>query len=120
MKASLLAAICGVALACGPAALAKETAGDQGKPRMAPRKVLTQFDTDKNGKIEGAEAEALRKAYAGDLKKQLAPFDRDSDGRLDDREIAAIRMKASPKAGGLPRAKTPADGKSEAKDAPVE
>lgn len=98
---------------------AKERTGEDARPRMAPRKVLTHFDTNKDGRIDGKEADALRKAFAGDLKDQLAPFDIDRDGRLDDREIAAIRMKASPSAGGLPERKPTKKNRGPVSEAPV-
>lgn len=72
---------------------------DGKKAKMGPRKVLAQFDTNKNGKIDGGEVEKLRQAFAGDLKEQLKRFDLNGDGKLDDAEVAAIKLKSSAKDG---------------------
>ena len=80
----------------------KESEKDAARPRMNVRKVMTQFDKDKNGKIDGTEAEALRKAFEGDLKSQLSKYDRDGNGKLDDAEIERYWQTGEPcdKAGG--------------------
>lgn len=109
----------GMAMVLGTGAQAKEAEGDEAKPKMGPRKILTQFDKDKNGKIEGAEAEELRKAFSGDLKSQLAKLDRDGNGKLDDSEIKAIKAKAAPNAGGTAALKKDKKDKKPAGDAPV-
>ena len=73
-------------------------AKEVGKPsekaaQMGPRKLLSGFDANKNGRIDGPEVEKLREAYAGALREELARFDLDGDGRLDDREVAGIRVR---------------------------
>ena len=97
----------------------KESEKDAARPRMNVRKVMTQFDKDKNGKIEGTEAEALRKAFEGDLKSQLSKFDRDGNGKLDDAEVAAIKVKAAVDAGGVAAPKGPPKTKRPGEGAPV-
>jgi len=108
-------------LVSGASAVAKEADKDKEdiKPKMGPRKVLTQFDTNKNGKIDGNEVEELRKAFAGDLKAQLAKLDKDGNGKLDDAEIAAIKPKAAPDAGGVVTPKKARKAKKPAEDAPA-
>ncbi len=120
-KTMLKTLVCGLgmALVLGTGVQAKEAEGEDAKPKMGPRKVLTQFDKDKNGKIEGAEAEELRKAFSGDLKSQLAKLDRDGNGKLDDSEIKAIKAKAAPNAGGTVAPKKAKEAKKPAEDAPV-
>jgi Ca2+-binding EF-hand superfamily protein len=117
----LKALVCGLgmALVLGTGVQAKEAEGEDAKPKMGPKKVLTQFDKDKNGKIEGAEAEELRKAFSGDLKSQLAKLDRDGNGKLDDNEIKAIKSKAAPDAGGTAAPKKGKKPKKPTEDAPV-
>jgi hypothetical protein len=113
--------VAGMALAVfSGVAHGKEAEKDAARPRMNVRKVMTQFDKDKNGKIEGAEAEALRKAFEGDLKSQLSKFDRDGNGKLDDAEVAAIKVKAAVGAGGVVVPKGPAKPKRPGEGAPVE
>src|SRR5205085_2850003 len=62
----------------------KAAAGDA--PKMG--KILKTYDTNGDGKIDGAEAEALKKAFASDAS--LKGLDKDKDGKLSDEEIAAI------------------------------
>lgn len=106
--------------ALGMGLLAKEPDKAGGRAKVAPRKVMTQFDKDKNGKIEGAEADALRKAFDGDMKKELAAFDRDGNGKLDDAEIGGIRARAASGSGGLPPRKNGEKTKKPGQNAPVE
>jgi Ca2+-binding EF-hand superfamily protein len=109
-----------VVLALAGSVQAKDKA-DGKKAKMGPRKVLTQFDTNKNGKIDGAEAEKLRQAFAGDLKEQLKRFDLNGDGKLDDAEIAAIKLKKSDKDAAATPAPAPgtAGAKNPAVNAPA-
>ena len=92
------AALLGVALV-GGTVRAEDAKPEAPKPveakveKMGPKKVLEKFDSNGDGKITGAEAEALRKAFAGKWKKQLERYDKDGNGKLDDNEIAAIKPK---------------------------
>ena len=71
-----------------PAQAGKGTKPAKGDgPKMG--KILKTYDTNSDGKIEGDEATALRKAFdRGDAS--LKGLDTDSDGKLSDAEIAAI------------------------------
>src|SRR3954463_6151665 len=54
-------------------------------------RIFAEFDTNKNGVIDGDEVAAVRKAFAADPKGQFARFDANHDGKLDDAEIAEIK-----------------------------
>lgn len=58
-----------------------------------PGMLLKKYDADKNGTIEGTEAEALRKAFDADKTGPLKKLDTNNDGTLDDSEIAAIKAR---------------------------
>ena len=67
----------------------KAAKGDKGD---RPGKVLRGFDTNKNHEIDGAEIEAVRKAYEADKTGPLKRFDANNDGKIDDTEIAALKF----------------------------
>ena len=46
--------------------------------------LLKKYDTGKNGAIDGAEVESLRKAFDADKTGPLKRFDANNDGKLDD------------------------------------
>ncbi len=113
-----MAALLGLALA-GGMARAEEAKKDAAKPetvtpdpaktaKMGPKKVLEEFDKNGDGKITGAEAEALRKAFAGARKAQLERYDKDGNGKLDDSEIAAIKSKKATKKAAADAKESPA------------
>jgi Ca2+-binding EF-hand superfamily protein len=54
-------------------------------------KIFAEFDTNKNGVIDGDEIAAVRKAFAADPKGPFARYDANHDGKLDDAEIAEIK-----------------------------
>ena len=54
-------------------------------------RLFAQYDTNKNGVIDGDEIAALRKAFADEPKGALHQYDSNGDGKLDDKEIAAIK-----------------------------
>ena len=54
-------------------------------------RIFAEFDTNKNGVIDGDEVAAVRKAFAANPKGQFASYDKNADGKLDDAEIAAIK-----------------------------
>jgi hypothetical protein len=62
-------------------------------------KIFAEFDTNKNGVIDGDEIAAVRKAFAADPKGQFARFDTNRDGKLDDSEIAEIKPPGAKKDG---------------------
>ncbi len=75
-----------------------QAAADKGgrhKHHHRVRHFLRRLDADKNGKIEGAEADKLRKVFAEKpkAKKRLQRMDKNQDGQLDDSEISAIHVK---------------------------
>ena len=60
--------------------------------------LLKKYDTGKNGAIDGAEVESLRKAFDADKTGPLKRFDANNDGKLDDTEVAAIRARHAKRA----------------------
>jgi hypothetical protein len=52
---------------------------------------MSQFDLDKNGKLEPAEREAYLKHLEDERKKFIQQFDKNSDGLLDEEERKAAR-----------------------------
>ena len=70
-----------------PAQAGKGKAGKVGKKAKAA--LLATYDKDGNGKIDGAEVDALKKDFAAG-KPELKALDTNNDGTLSDEEIAAI------------------------------
>jgi len=70
-----------------------------GKNKNPNRGIVTQFDTSKDGTIDGAEKDALRAAFKAGTDASLKTLDTNSDGSLDDNEIAAIKAKSGGKGG---------------------
>ena len=62
-------------------------------------RIFAEFDTNKNGVIDGEEIAAVRKAFAAAPKGQFAAYDKNNDGKLDDAEIAAIKPPGAKKDG---------------------
>lgn len=54
-------------------------------------RIFAEFDTNKNGVIDGDEVAAVRQAFAAHPKGQFASYDKNADGKLDDAEIAGIK-----------------------------
>jgi len=52
---------------------------------------MSQFDLDKNGKLEPAEREAYLKHLDDERKKFIQQFDKNGDGLLDEEERNAAR-----------------------------
>ena len=52
---------------------------------------MSQFDLDKNGKLEPAEREAYLKHLEDERKKFIQQFDKNGDGLLDEEERNAAR-----------------------------
>src|ERR1043165_4057460 len=78
----------------GVAHLAQAAAAPGPKAR-----IFAEFDTNKNGVIDGDEIAAVRKAFAADVKGQFAAYDLNKDGKLDDAEIANIKPPGAKKDG---------------------
>ena len=62
-------------------------------------RIFAEFDTNKNGVIDGDEVTAVRKAFAANPKGQFAAYDVNQDGKLDDAEIAGIKPPGAKKNG---------------------
>ncbi len=61
-------------------------------PELTPRqKLMSQFDLNKNGKLEPAEREAYLKYLEDERKKFIQQFDVNRDGVLDEEERNAAR-----------------------------
>lgn len=74
------------------ASAAKGAKGDKAGKKAAhalSKTVLTTYDKNANGEIDGDEKDALRKAFETDAS--LKALDKNSDGKLDDEEIAAVK-----------------------------
>ena len=63
----------------------------KGKEGRACMKGVRGFDSDKNHQIDGKEADALKKAFAGNA--DLKALDTNANGTLDDDEITALNAK---------------------------
>ena len=61
-------------------------------PYMVPRRitVMDSLPKNANGKIDGAEFEAVRKDSAGTPDLNLKALDKDHDGKLSETEVAAL------------------------------
>jgi hypothetical protein len=95
MKKSLLLLLAGALLTLASPTVAQAAKDpDKKAAKQAIKAVLAQYDTNKNGVIDGDEVEAVRKAYEADKDGPLKRFDINNDGKLDDTEIAAIHKKA--------------------------
>ncbi len=56
----------------------------------SPADRLKEFDTDHNGKLEGAEVDGLKKKLSAASEKAMKRLDRNGDGQLDEKEIKGI------------------------------
>jgi hypothetical protein len=77
---------------------------------------MSQFDLDKNGKLEPAEREAYLKHLEDERKKLIQQFDKNGDGALDKEErkgarefafLKRLEQKAAAKAAGQLGPQTP-------------
>ena len=73
--------------ALGVAFTAPAQAG-KGKKNKGGADLLATYDKDGNGKIDGAEVDALKKDFAAG-KPEVKALDTNNDGTLSDEEIAA-------------------------------
>ncbi len=93
----ILALTCALALVTVSPAFAGNKAAKGAKPtkaeRQEKRKLIREYDKNEDGKIEGAEAETLRKAFDADKTGPVKSLDKNSDGKLDDTEIAALKSR---------------------------
>ena len=82
-------------LALALAAVAIPTSSFAGKGKKEGKggsKAAAQYDANSNGMIDGAEVEAIQKAFDADKTGPLKELDTDSDGKLSDTEISAIKI----------------------------
>ena len=91
----LLLALAVTSLLLAPASYAAK--GDRKKGNPATTELLKKYDTNANGKIDGAELEAVRKDFAGSPDLNLKALDKDNDGKLSDTEIEALKGDAPKK-----------------------
>ncbi len=83
--------------ALGLAFTAPAQAGKGGKKnKKAGAAVLATYDKDGNGKIDGAEVDALRADFKAG-KPEVKALDANNDGTLSDEEIAAVGGKKKKK-----------------------
>lgn len=81
------------------------------QPTPGPKaRIFAKYDTNKNGAIDGAEIEIVRKAYAAEPKGEFARYDLNHDGKLDDKEIAEIKPPGAKKDGDKKGGKKKAEG----------
>ena len=73
-----------------PAYAAKGDRKNQKAQSATYAAVLKKYDTNANGKIDGDEIVALRKAFDAGQDETLKALDTNSDGKLSDEEIAAV------------------------------
>lgn len=73
-------------------------------------RIFEKYDTNKNGVIDGAEVEIVRKAYAAEPKGEFARYDLNHDGKLDAAEIAGIKPPGAKKDGEKKGGKKKAEG----------
>lgn len=79
----LLTALASLALLAPGTAFAAKADGSKAK-------IVAKYDTNKNGKLDPDEIEALKKDFDANPKGDLAKLDTDKDGKLSDDEIAAL------------------------------
>jgi hypothetical protein len=95
MKNLLLPTLC-AALAIAVATPAFAGKGDKKEEKKAERAaaqtLMSTYDKNGNGEIDGDEKEALRTALATDAA--VKKLDTNADGKLDDAEIAAVKAPA--------------------------
>jgi EF hand len=74
------------------AAPAQAAKGTKGKRGANPGRILSRFDRDKSGAIDGAEVAHVQTAFTA-----LATLDTDKDGKLSESEVAAAKIEAGRK-----------------------
>ena len=67
-------------------------------PASSSSAILAQFDTDKDGKLNDSETDALKKDFEANKTEILKQYDANSDGKLDDTEIATLKTSLTPAA----------------------
>ncbi len=110
--------LCALGLALPTSALAAKGAKKAGKgdktERREKAKIIREYDKNSDGKIDGDEKDALRKAFETDKSATMKSLDSNSNGKLDDSEIDALKVHAK---GGKGAAKGKAKGAKQKKNA---
>ncbi|MEP6956449.1 MAG: hypothetical protein ABI883_06455 [Chthoniobacterales bacterium] len=84
---------------------AKRGAKPDKSERQEKRKLVHEYDKNEDGKIDGAEADALKKAFDANKTGPTKMVDANNDGKLEDSEIAALKMHAGRAKGGAGKKK---------------
>ena len=87
---TILSIVALAAVLTAPAQAGKGKKGAAAGDAPKAGKILKEYDKNADGKIDGDEATALRKAFDGG-DAGLKGLDTDKDGKLSDGEIAAIK-----------------------------
>ena len=87
---SLLLCTAGLLALALPASVQAAKNPDKKAAKKDLKAVISQYDKNGNGVIDGDEVEAAKKGYEADKTGPLKRFDTNNDGKLDDTEIAAI------------------------------
>lgn len=74
-----------------PATVHAGNKGDKKGGKKAAKEVISLYDKNGNGVIDGDEVAAVQKAYVAEPNGILKQFDTNADGKLDDTEVAAIK-----------------------------
>jgi hypothetical protein len=87
---TLLLCTAGLLALAIPASVQAAKNPDKKAAKKDLKAIMAQYDTNKNGIIDGDEIAAVKKGYEADKTGPLKRFDTNNDGKLDDTEIAAI------------------------------
>lgn len=92
MKSTSLLLCTAALLAIGlPATVHAGGNKDKKAGKKAAKEVISLYDKNGNGAIDGDEVAAVQKAYLAEPNGILKQFDTNADGKLDDTEVAAIK-----------------------------
>jgi hypothetical protein len=84
----LVTSVCALSLIVSSSALAAKAEGPKAK-------LMSKYDLNKNGVIDGDEIAAVRKDFAADPTGELKRFDANKDGKLSNEEIAEMKPPGS-------------------------
>jgi hypothetical protein len=94
MKKLVMISVCLLGLAAASTLKAEDAPSATPKPRArakADPKMLEKYDTNKNGKIDPDEREAMKKDRQALHDETIKKYDKNGDGKLDADERAAMR-----------------------------
>lgn len=113
--------ICMIAVAAGLLVSPLRAADDDARPKRQGedfrKRLLEEFDADKDGRLDKTEQAKAREAMAKrrggaqglDRRELMKKFDKDGDGRLSDEERKAAMQARGGAPGGRPGGASPAD-----------